>query len=67
MWDPPGPTHTNQIVNRWRALVERDADNARRILKKVEMIFGRPMKLSEIQEDQVDLYELVVLDMRDMM
>ena len=18
MWDPPGPTHTNQIVNRWR-------------------------------------------------
>ncbi len=51
----------------WTTLVERDPDNARRILKKVEMIFGRPMKLSEIQEDQVDLYELVVLDMRDMM
>ena len=51
----------------WTTLVERDPDNARRILKKVEMIFGRPMKLSEIQEDQVDLYELVVIDMRDMM
>jgi len=38
---------------------------AKTILKKVEMIFGRPMKLSEITEDQVDLYNLVLLDMRD--
>ena len=51
----------------WSVLVERDPDNAPIILKKVEMIFGRPMKLSEITEDQVDLFNLVVLDMRDML
>ena len=51
----------------WTVLVERDPDNAPIILKKVEMIFGRPMKLSEITEDQVDLFNLAVLDMRDML
>lgn len=51
----------------WRELVERDPENAPVILKKVEMIFGRPMKLSEITEDQVDLFNLVVLDMKDML
>lgn len=51
----------------WTVLVEIDPDNAPIILKKVEMIFGRPMKLSEITEDQVDLFNLVVLDMRDML
>lgn len=51
----------------WSALIEKDPENAPIILKKVEMIFGRPMKLSEITEDQVDLFNLVVLDMRDMM
>ena len=51
----------------WRELVERDPENAPAILKKVEMIFGRPMKLSEITEDQVDLFNLVVLDMKDML
>ena len=51
----------------WTMLVERDPDNAPIILKKVEMIFGRPMKLSEITEDQVDLFNLAVLDMREML
>ena len=51
----------------WTTLVEKDPDNAPVILKKVEIIFGRPMKLSEITEDQVDLFNLVVLDMRDML
>ncbi len=51
----------------WRELVEKDPENAPAILKKVEMIFGRPMKLSEITEDQVDLFNLVVLDMKDML
>ena len=51
----------------WKTLVERDPENASIILKKVEMIFGRPMKLSEITEDQVDLFNLVVLDMKDML
>ena len=51
----------------WQTLVAKDEANAPTILKKVEMIFGRPMKLSEITEDQVDLFNLVVLDMRDML
>ena len=51
----------------WQKLIAIDAENAAIILKKVEMIFGRPMKLSEITEDQVDLFNLAVLDMRDML
>ena len=51
----------------WVALIEQNEENASRILKKVEMIFGRQMKLSEITEDQVDLYNLVVLEMREML
>ena len=51
----------------WTTLVEKDPENAPIILKKVEMIFGRPMKLSEITEDQVDLFNLAVLDMREML
>ena len=39
---------------------------ARRIQKRIEMIFGRVIKLSEITEDQVDLFRLVVLDMKDL-
>lgn len=51
----------------WSILVEMDEANAARILKKVEMIFGKQMKLSEITEDQTDLYNLVVVEMRDML
>ena len=50
----------------WGNLVSEDAANAERILKKVEMIFGRKIKLSEITEDQKELFYLVLLDMRDM-
>ena len=45
-----------EAADLWKQLVEKDTENAGRILKKVEMIFGRPMKLSEITEDQVDLF-----------
>ena len=50
----------------WTELVKEDTANADIILKKVEMIFGRKIKLSEITEDQVDLFNLVLIDMRDM-
>ena len=53
-----------QII--WGNLVKKDEANADRILKKVEMIFGHKMKLSEITEDQVDLFNLVLLDMKEM-
>lgn len=55
----------------WTALVgtgeDADEEMAARVLKKVEMIFGRKMKLSEITEDQSDLFNLVVIDMEDML
>ena len=50
----------------WKELIERDEENAIRIMKKVEMTFGRSIKLSEITEDQADLFYLVLLDMRDL-
>lgn len=54
----------------WKKLVGEgeniNEEMAKRILKRVEMIFGRQMKLSEITEDQIDLYNLVVMDMRDL-
>jgi hypothetical protein len=60
----------NEAAALWSKLVgEGESANeemARRIQKRVEMIFGRPMKLSEITEDQVDLFNLVVIDMRDL-
>lgn len=56
-----------EALELWTKLIAQNEENAARILKKVEMIFGRQMKLSEITEDQVDLYNLVVLEMREMM
>lgn len=53
--------------NLWKQLIATDPENSKVILKKVEMIFGRTMKLSEITEDQVDLFNLVVIEMRDML
>ena len=56
--------------NLWGKLVGEgtnlNEDMAARIQKRVEMIFGRPIKLSEITEDQVDLLYLVVLDMKEL-
>jgi hypothetical protein len=50
----------------WAKLVNEDPSNAERILKKVEMIFGRKLKLSEITEDQKEPFFLVLLEMREM-
>lgn len=50
----------------WGNLVGKDPANAEKILKKAEIIFGRKIKLSEITEDQVDLMNLIVIEMRDM-
>lgn len=36
------------------------------LMKKIEIVFGRRIKLSEILEDQVDLLNLVVIEMREM-
>lgn len=59
-----------EAMGLWKRLVgEGEAANvemAAIILKKVEMIFGRKLKLSEITEDQVDLFELVVDEMKSL-
>lgn len=55
----------------WNELVHPDdggdAEMAKTILKKIEIIFGHSTKISEITEDQVDLLQLVVLDMKDLL
>ena len=56
----------------WTKLVQKpgeepDVEMAKRIGKRIEMIFGRPMKLSEITEDQKDLFQLVIMDMRELL
>ena len=66
-------TVRNEAMELWHKLLEFGKDEeekhtiARDIGKKIELVFGRSMKLSEITEDQVDLFNLVVLDMRDML
>lgn len=50
----------------WNKLTTLNPDNARDILKMAEMTFGRQIKLSEITADQVDLFNLVLLEMREM-
>lgn len=57
----------------WIALVNREETDegkenvVRAMSKKVEMVFGRKIKLSEVTEDQVALLNLAVMDLRDMM
>ena len=43
-----------------------DEETLNRAMKKIEMIFGRQVKLSEITEDQVDLLKLVVDDLKEL-
>lgn len=60
-----------EAADLWQKMVgdgqtEKQQEMAKRILKRVEMIFGRPIKLSEITEDQVDLFNLVILEMKEL-
>ena len=56
----------NEAYELWTQLIEKDPANAEIIAKKVEMIFGRKLKLSEITEDQVSLFELVLSEMKEL-
>ena len=55
----------------WKRLVgegdNANPDVAADILKKIEMTMGRRMKLSEFTEDQCELLNLVVDEMKDML
>ena len=61
----------NEANELWNKIVgvgeAANAEKAKEVMKKVEIIFGHPTKLSEITEDQVDLFNLVVIEMRDML
>ncbi len=59
-------TVRNEAAELWQKLVSADENNAAIILKKIEMTMGHKMKLSEFSEDQVDLLQLIVLEMREM-
>lgn len=48
----------------WTELVKKDEKNAEKIMRSVTQIFGHPVKLSEITEEQQDLFELVICEMK---
>lgn len=50
----------------WDELIQKDTQNADKIMKIIQNIFGHPMKLSEITESQKDLFELVVVEMKEL-
>lgn len=57
----------------WMTLLEKASNDeekesiARDMSKKVELVFGKKTKLSEVTEDQVDLLYLAMLDLKDML
>lgn len=52
--------------NLWLQLVEKNTDNGAKILDTVQKIFGERKKLSDITENQKDLFELLLLEMQSM-
>lgn len=56
-----------QAAELWTTLVTKDEENSTTILKKVEIIMGHKMKLSEFTEEQVDLLQMVVDEMKAML
>ena len=62
----------NEAKEVWTMLISRaeTEEEKERVVKemskKVEMIFGRKIKLSEVMEDQVDLLNLALMDLKTM-
>lgn len=50
----------------WTNLIKQDEKNADKIMKIVSDVFGKTIKLSEITEEQQDLFELVILGMKNL-
>lgn len=48
----------------WEKLIHKDKKNIEPLMKIVTETFGRPIKLSEITENQKDLFEMVLADMK---
>lgn len=62
----------NEAKEIWESLVnaaETEEDKlaiVREMSKKIELVFGRKIKLSEVTEDQVQLLNLVLIDLREL-
>ena len=50
----------------WQELISKDEKNGKIIMQKTKDIFGKETRLSEITENQVDLFNLILLEMREM-
>lgn len=50
----------------WDQLIEKDENNVQKIQAIIQKIFGRTVRLSEINESQRDLFELVLIEMKDL-
>lgn len=50
----------------WTELIQKDEKNAEKIMRIITSIFGHPMKLSEITEEQQDLFELIISEMKEL-
>ena len=57
----------NEAESLWGKLIEKNPENADKIMAIVEKVFGQMIKLSSITPNQKDLYELVVAEMRDLL
>ena len=58
----------NEAKDLWGKLVAADQDRVKNeLLPKINKIFGRAVKLSEVNAAQVDLLELVILEMKSML
>lgn len=57
----------NEAETLWGKLIEKNPENADKIMAVVEKVFGQRIKLSSITPNQKDLYELVVAEMRDLL
>lgn len=48
----------------WEKLIEENPENIKKIQDIVQRIFGAPTKLSEVPEENQDLFELVLMEMK---
>ena len=51
----------------WTDLLGQNKDNIKKLNQIIVNTFGRPIKLSEITENQKDLFEIVLTDMKELL
>lgn len=56
----------NELWNKLITSAEDKDDMINILMKKIEIVFGRKLKLSEVTEDQVELFNDVLIEMREL-